>query len=208
MAGPPVEPAPVAADGPGAPASKRRWITIPRRVWGTFLAIVAAGPASVALVFTVFPDLKPDPGNLVTAELRATQIDPAVSLGDYVLDIHEGGTSPDLATRLGTVVYLTISVEGRKHHELELFHRLYDADSHVRIPIAGSDGRKPVPASFFHPETPNDRWVTPIWLDPGASKSRRVFVRFELYNGASMLAFADSRAFRFAPQPSRFGRGG
>ena len=194
----------VDADKPEATAVKRRWITIPKRVWGTFLAIVAAGPASVGLVFTLFPDTKPDPGNLVTAELKTSEIDPVVSLGDYKLDIREGKTSPNLAKRLGTVVYLTITVEGRKHHDLALFQRLYDAKTHVRIPIEGGDARVAVPSSRFHPETPNDHWVTPIWIDPATPPSRRVFVRFELYNGPSMLAFADSRPFRFPKQPNRF----
>jgi len=194
------------ADGPAAGKGKHRLLAIPKRVWGTFLAIVAAGPASVGLVFTLFPDTKPDPGNLVTAELRTAEIDPVVSLGDYVRDIREGKTSPNLAKRLGTVVYLSISVEGRKHHDLTLFQRLYDAKTHVRVPpVAGGDSREAVPSSRFHPETPNDHWVTPIWIDPAATPpSRRVFVRFELYNGKSMLAFADSRAFSFPEQPSRF----
>ncbi|MEA2191551.1 MAG: hypothetical protein QOI73_1672 [Solirubrobacteraceae bacterium] len=200
----PTEPAPK-ADAPAAGKGRRRWVVVPKRVWATFLAVVAAGPASVGLVFTLFPDTKPDPGNLVTAEIRTAQIDPSVSLGDYILDIREGSTSPNLAKRLGTVVYLSISVEGRKHHDLALFQRLYDAKTHVRVPVAGGDARQAVPSSWFHPETPNDHWVTPIWIDPATPPSRRVFVRFELYNGASMLAFADSRPFSFPKQPNRFG---
>jgi len=187
---------PAATDG-GAerPRGWRRVRAVPKRAWATFLAILAAGPASVGLVFQLWPGLAPDPGDKLSAEMHATTIDRDVTLGEYLSDLGERSSS----TSPGAVVYVDVNIQGRKHAHLELFYRLYrSSGTRVRSTAGEAElgAAEREAASHFHANTPNDRWVTPVWV-PSSSGVGKVFVRFELYDGDSMLAFTDSRRFEF-----------
>jgi hypothetical protein len=175
----------------------RRLRAVPKRAWATFLAVLAAGPASVGLVFTLWPGLAPDPGDRLAAELHATTIDRNVTLREYLTDLGERSAGKPVTP--GAVVYVSVNIQGRKHHDLKLFYRVYDDASRVRVRPADVPGLGPIgreAASYFRADTPNDRWIAPVWI-PSSSGVGRVFVRFELYDGDSMLAFTDSHAFAF-----------
>ncbi len=118
----------------------RRAQAVPKRAWATFLAILAAGPASVGLVFQLWPGLQPDPGDRVSAKLRATTIDRDVTLREYLSDIGEGSAG-DQPTP-GAVVYVDVNIQGRKHEDFELFYRVYDDASRTRV---RDFGRRPGP---------------------------------------------------------------
>jgi hypothetical protein len=172
---------------------------IPRRAWATFLAVVTAGPATVALVFTLWPGLRPDPGDHLAAEMQAVTVDPDVPYGDFLhyVDAHPAGVAAGTRRAAGAVVYLKITVHGRKHRNLDLFYSIYHARTRARY---RGETVSRSPASYFRADTPDDAWIATVWV-PNPPAFDRVFVRLELYDHGSMLAVADTRPFRF-PQPS------
>jgi hypothetical protein len=172
---------------------------MPKRAWATFGAFIAVGPATVALIFTMWPGLKPDPADRLAAEMTAVTVDPKVTFAQFLRYL---GKRPDAdakaASRFpGAVVYVRIQVHGRKHRNLDLYYSLYRAGSKTRYSAPEVNRAK---ASYFSADTPDDQWIAQVFV-PNPPAFDKVFVRLELYDHDSMLAVADSPRFRF-PLPA------
>lgn len=134
------------------------------------------------------PALRPDPREVLAAKLHVETVEPAVTLDAYLRRTRqhlEGATQTDLRTR-GYVVYLQIQIVGRKHGDLVLEQILYRASTQRRILDQG-----PTRDAFFQPDTPNDRWIAEVFV-PEPPYEFAVFVRLELFDGDSLMAFADT----------------
>lgn len=189
---------PVGSRGPaGKPVGWRRILRIPGRAWAVWGAVLAAAPASLALVFTIWPGLTPDPGTQLSATMQTKIVDPAVTYRQYLDDVGER-PPPDDAP--GATVYVVVNIHGRKHEDLDLFYSVYDAKARTRI---RQDAPPREPVSAVSADTPNDQWVAPIWVGTLGDEHQKVFVRTELWDGSSMLAFSDTPSFTFPVPPRR-----
>jgi hypothetical protein len=157
---------------------------------GTAIAVVAS---AVALAFSAWPALRPDPGEVLAAKLHVETVEPAVRLDEYLQRtgqrLEQAGQS-DLRTR-GFVVYLRIRIEGRKRAGLELHQVLYRASTGRRI-----RDQAVTTDAYFRPETPNDEWIYQVFVIEPPPYDFGVFVRLELFDRESLLAFADTPALQ------------
>jgi hypothetical protein len=156
------------------------------------IAVLAAAPGLVALAFQLWPDLKPDPREHLGASLKTLAIDPSVPFGEYLkrIRVSRGGFERDELRTPGTVVYLRVVIRGHKRQKLTLRDSVYRARTRQRI--AGLSDAKTV---GFKPEAPSDESVQQVFIPP-VGVPDKVFVRFELSDRNSLLAFADTPAFR------------
>jgi hypothetical protein len=170
-------------------------VKVVRAAWSSAATVIAVVASAVALAFSAWPALRPDPRDVLAAKLHVETVEPAVTLGDYLRRTHqhlEGASSSDLRTR-GYVVFLQIQIEGRKHGGLELHQVLYRASTGRRISDQG-----PTQDTFFRPDTPNDQWIDQVFV-PTPPYDYPVFVRLELFDGESLMAFADTRPIGASP---------
>lgn len=159
-----------------------------RAAWSSVGAAVAVVASLVALTFSAVPALRPDPRDVLAAKLKVETVEPAVTLREYLRRTRqrlEGASDSHLRAR-GYVVYLQIQITGRKHGDLELHQVLYRASTGRRISDQG-----PTQDALFRPDTPNDQWINQVFV-PAPPYGFPVFVRLELFNGDSLMAFADT----------------
>ena len=190
MSGALADPAAAPAAASSEPVRQRvhERLGIPRKLWHVFVALVAVVPATVALVFTFAPSLRPDPQEHLAGTLRAGAVDDGVSLGAYLQRVGQAspGLTRDQLRLPGHVVFVGVSVEGRKHRNVSLRYSIYDARRGTTI------GPSDQSNEFFRADTPDDSWVAQVWV-PSAGTAGKVFYRLMLYDGSTMLAYADTK---------------
>jgi hypothetical protein len=153
---------------------------------GTAVALVAS---VVALAFTLWPGLKPDPRGVLAARMKVETLEPHVTLASFVRRFHPGQLRAvgDVGETLqGYVIYLRVQIDGKKHDNVSLDNVTYGWRS--RRPFSD---RPAANARGFRPDTPSDQWVAVVWVaDP--QEGRDFFVRLRLFDGDILLAFADT----------------
>ena len=156
-------------------------------VTASVVALVVSGTTAV---FSFWPSLKPDPGETISASVDVQGVQPAVTLGAYLARTHRAlpGADADDRRLRGAVVYARVRVEGRKHHPLQLDEVYYDA--HTRRRLAGQDD---APLAALSMDTTNDQWIEPVFALNDMS-DRPYFARVSVYDGRTLLAYADSPA--------------
>jgi len=191
-----------------------------RRIAPVGYAFAAAGLALasslVTLVFTLWPGLKPDPGERVGANVSVLNVEPAVRYEDwirrtsvdrqemrrrtrdYVRRVGIPGESIDAGTRQrilgvkGNVAYIGLMIEGFKRQNVFLRWSIYDAQSMRRL---ADRAFQDVRAFDVDLEAPSARSVVQLWIPPVPVK-RKVFVRIELLSREGvLLAVANSAKF-------------
>jgi hypothetical protein len=169
-------------------ASKRR---LSVTAIGTLIALISA---AVALVFTLWPGLRPDPRSNREAEVAVFAVERGVSYGDYLRRTQrEPDPRIDPALR-GELIYAEARVQGFKRQTVLLRWSAYHADTRTRYRAPALED---VRDSERTQETPTDRFVQPIWVFPVHCTDRQFFVRVELVDSNGLtLAVADSKAFR------------
>lgn len=169
-------------------------------------AILAAFISGTNLTFELWPGLKPDPKEKVSADLEVLEMDKNVNYGEY--DARPGrnvSTNPDEKELRndfpGNVFYLRAHIEGFKRESLRLIWFTYEENLHRSAEDEARSDR------IFEPGSPTDTQVAQVWVkEPGhfdrdgiwESAPGEYFVRFELYRGDVLLAFEDSPKFRVA----------
>ena len=163
-----------------------------RDAWSSAATVIAVVASGVALAFSAWPALRPDPRDVLAAKLHVETVEPAVTLRQYLqrTNQHVKGATESVLRHTGHVVYLRIQIQGRKHGNLQLHQVLYRASSGRRI---GDQG--PTEDAFFRPDTPNDEWIVQVFV-PGPAYGFPVFVRLELFDGNSLMSFADTPPIR------------
>lgn len=183
-----------------------------RAVGPIAVALVALVSSAVALAFTLWPGLAPDPGTTYRAEVAVFAIERGVTFEEYLHRVafspvryrerraqilHALGTPPGeqagMLTLAGQLVYVESTVEGFKRRSVTLRWSLYDARSRRRVPGPSFADR---PAQRLDLDAPTDRTMQLVWIPPPPS-SGPYFVRVGLYDQReTLLDLADSRPFK------------
>lgn len=96
-----------------------------------------------------------------------------------------GPDASAILAQKGSLVYVRIQIQGKKHANVRVDEVSYDATSRQPFDTNQPDG--------FRADTPNDQWIVPEWVpNPDPTEHRRFFVRLRLFDDKVMLAFADS----------------
>jgi hypothetical protein len=173
-------------------------------------ASVALATGIAALVFTLFPGLKPFTPTDLRAQVHIDAIERAVTRDQWRWRIAQGdrrrrdallAQDRELAafkdscgggTDPGFIAYVRTEADGYKRRQLKLRAALYDAGSKRRV-----EGVEEVHAvlAALPIDAPAVVSVQRVWLfEPRAA--RRYFVRAEIYDQHdTLLGFADSAAF-------------
>jgi hypothetical protein len=167
-------------------------------VWQNIGIGVALIVSLVGVAFKLWPALAPDPGTIQAASIRVEAVDRHVSLYDF--DQYYPNQLRALSPRArdqalsayGSVVYLHVKIQGRKHGGVTLNYVSYDSRTGLQVP--DSDGV----SEEFEPNNPSDEWIAPVFVtDPVPPPSAglppaRFFIRLRLFEGNVLLAFADT----------------
>jgi hypothetical protein len=166
--------------------------------------VVALVSALVAVAFTLWPSLKPDPGNERGADLDVLEVERYVTVEEWLRRI--SSSKADFATRrreyekhgfatnvIGELAYVHVSARGFKRGELGIRWSVYKHPA--REPrIRGSWDE--IDDTTIKAETPLDDVVVEQWIGP-VPGPKRYFVRFEVRTrDGALLAVADSKPFR------------
>ena len=159
-----------------------------RTVWSSSAVAIAVVASAVALAFSLWPSLTPDPRTVLAASLKVRTVEPGVTYRSFLERVGEDvdGVSSRLLGARGYVVYAQIRIEGRKHGSLTISKVRYAAASGRRIP-----GQTQREDSHAEADTPNDQWIHPVFV-LAPPYDYPVFIRLELYDGDTLLAFADT----------------
>jgi hypothetical protein len=156
--------------------------------------IVALVTGFVTLLFTLYPGLRPDPGEAISAKLSVVTIERHARYSAYLKRLGDAAPkvdNPDVLAQVGFIVNLGVTVNGRKRQDVKLRHAAYVANSDRRFNKMRTIGE-------FKSETPSDTWIVPVFVvHPGP----KFFERFELYDGDTLLALADTHDIK-AEDPS------
>ena len=186
------------------------------------LALVTAGLAllsgGIGLMFDLFPELRPDPREQRTAEVKVVAMEPGVTLGEWLERTSRTSDSLEAARRQaldqanlrgasldspeakeqlklpGTLFYVQAEVAGLKRERVRLQWSLYDRETSRRVI---DPSLRDVVGSEVRLEAPADRSFVEAWTPQPTAGSGRYFARFEVRDreGAG-LAIADSPPFR------------
>lgn len=174
------------------------------------IALVALASSAIALAFTLFPRLAPDPGTTYRAKVAVFAIEPGVTFGAYLHRIAfsrsryrerrdellqgEPRSSVAAALRLpGDLAYVASTVEGFKHGSVSLRWSLYEARSGRRV---HGESFADVPAARLDLDAPTDRTMQLVWIPSPPPGRGPYFVRVGLYDqNDTPLDIADSRCF-------------
>jgi hypothetical protein len=183
------------SEEPGRKEPRKGFAKVMGSSWSLAGTVVGAIAASVALLFTLFPGFIPDPKAVLAATMTIRTIEPHVTLGDYERRFQtKQRTADDEGGKdVGSLVYLRIKTQGKKHGHVRLDQVTYGWDTRNPIPIGST-----VQALGFRPNTPNDEWIATAWVGD-AQTGKDYFVRFELFDDVTMLDFVDTRRFHGVP---------
>jgi hypothetical protein len=174
--------------------------------WTAIVAATALGSSLVALVFELWPGLKPDPRTKLGADVSVFAVDPRVSYGAFLQRL--SFSDADLRSRIsaacgtpkpcgrlnlpGEEAYVQTTVEGFKRRSVALRLSLYNAASQTRVA-----GASDVDVAKERLAAPSDQSVIPVWIVCPPKRGGRYFIRVELYHSGDhvLLAVADSRRF-------------
>jgi hypothetical protein len=159
---------------------------------------VALVASAVALAFTLWPSLSPDPGTMLAATLKVEAVDRGATHYSYLEQYYperasalNGSQQSRLRRETGSVVNVLVQIQGKKHGNVRLDYVAFDWSGKRLIEGQG----EPTPEGF-RADTPNDQWIAPIFVnDPALPGDRLVhafFLRFRLFDGGVLLAFADT----------------
>lgn len=166
---------------------RRRALRGLRAVFSGAGATVAAIAGAIALAFSLWPSLSPDPGTNLSATIKVRSLEPGVRYDDYLQRTFDRSATVDGAAS-GTLVSVQINVAGRKHSGLRLYQYLYHLSNRRRLPDQPPSDAKD---AGFEADTPSDQWIQPVWITYAGEEN--VFARIELYDGKTMLAFVDTK---------------
>jgi len=172
---------------------------------------VALVSALVALAFQIWPWLRPDPRESLSADITILAVDRNVTLLEYLRQttfsasefaarrkeyMNQAQLTPATSSALfairGHVIYVASTIEGYKRRSVVLRWSMYQSSGR-RLRSESFSG---VQASRVRLDAPTDRFVDEIWF-PRPPRSGRYFVRVALYDRNNVLLdIADSARFQ------------
>jgi hypothetical protein len=161
-------------------------------------ALAAAAISFTTLLFTLFPEWRPDPRERSDATISFLALDRNVTQKQFFKRVGGGppaGCTKKQLTRSGIVVYIQVDIAGFKSSSIRLRWFTYNAGNHRREPGLGSNDQE---TTVFQPRAPINRQIAVVWVPtalPPIDSESRYFVRFELYSASVLRALADTTAF-------------
>ena len=198
-----------------APSLGRRLAThlraVPKRLgpFGTTLVAIATG--AVALVYTVAPELRPDPRDTLAAEVEIVAVERVISrdewrnrvaVGDrakYLKILREdnlatgfpAGDPCGIGTLLGHMVSVATEAKGYKRRELILKAAVFDARTQRIIP-----GEYDELLARFPIDAPTAKSVQRVFMQDVGGQAKRILIRVEISDPeGNLLGVADSKPF-------------
>lgn len=191
-----------------------------RRLSGTAIAAaVAVLTALVSLLFTLRPELAPDPRTHLGAQIESAAIDTEISRAEFYevvepddakqrraledaflkrfvnvpdpspAHIRAARESGVLDQQQGSIVYVDTQGRGLKNKNVTIYWFVYGATTGQRE-YGGGAGVATLTA-------PNDHFVVPTFVDAPSHCRRRIYVRLELRDeNGSLLAIDTTKPFR------------
>lgn len=176
-----------------------------RQVGRTTIALitsfVALAAAVISLAYQLWPQIKPDPREDVSAQLSVLAVEPEVTLRQWLE--RKRATAEERAHILGTtepgetlkfkgqVVYVRIDVSGSKGGSVRLSAQLYNARRQKQVSLE----EDPIYArsSTVHINSPRRGSVQLLFMADLSVETELQFIRVELRSeGDGLLAVADS----------------
>jgi len=161
-------------------------------------AVAAAAISLTTLLFTLFPEWRPDPRERSDATISFLALDRNVTQREFFNRVR--GDAPAACTekqltRSGIVVYIQVDIAGFKSSSIRLRWFTYNAGNHRREPGLGSNDQE---TTVFQPRAPINRQIAVVWVPtalPPIDLMSSYFVRFELYSANVLRAVADTTSF-------------
>ncbi|MBE2316084.1 hypothetical protein DVA67_008860 [Solirubrobacter sp. CPCC 204708] len=172
----------------------------PGRVRRTFsqlnlvvLAALTLGGAAATLLFQLAPELAPDPGDNVGANVSVVALERGATVRSWIERNFHGDQEAAEKRRYeheldyqGELIAVHVAVDGHKHKDVSLRYAMFDADTHEPEPLP-SFARYHV----MDVNAPSQRSVQLMFV-PDLKDEGKLFVRVELSDESGLLAVADS----------------
>lgn len=175
--------------------------------FATLCALVALAAAAIGLFWDFAPQFRPDPLEVVGADVTIAAIEPEVTLETWLQktrpDDFEAverqlfGRVPSESERglMGHLVYVKIQVDGHKHKDVSLAYRTYDAATQKPFEPVGLDESVVNRLQRARVDAPSERSVELLWV-PSLKNQGDSFIRVELTSERGLLAIDDSATLR------------
>lgn len=175
----------------------------PSRLATETSTVVALISAVVAVGFTLWPSLRPDPGNERGANLEVLDVERHVTVAEWLRRISSSPADFDARRRdyeengyltdvTGELAYVHVSARGFKRRELAIRWSVYRHPAREPRTRGGWDE---IDDTTIEAETPLDDVVLEQWIGP-VPGPRHYFVRFEVRTkSGTLLDVADSKPF-------------
>lgn len=169
------------------------------------VAIATGLGAILALIFLVFPRLKPEPPpKEYGATIKVVNVEPGIRLLDEILRqplTKERAPVGEYIKRygektMGAIVFFECTVKGQKDTKYPLRWTLYDATTKTRFENSNYGNEPGWPTADIIQKGSQSQLAGKVWV-PYPKRAGSFFVRLELKDPASYqpLAYADSPAF-------------
>ena len=159
-------------------------------------AVAAAAISLTTLLFTLFPEWRPDPRERSDATVGVLALDNNVTHREFFERVGKqppSGCRHEQLERDGNVVYIQVDIAGFKSSTIRLRWFTYDAGNGRRLADLRSDNRE---TTVFQPRAPINRQVAAVWVPTALPlDDSSYFIRFELYSADVLRAFVDTPIF-------------
>ena len=159
-------------------------------------AVAAAAISLTTLLFTLFPEWRPDPRERSDATIKVLALDRNVTQKEFFARV--GTNPPPTCTkqqlmRSGNVVYIQVDIAGFKSSSIRLRWFTYNAGNGRREPGLRASAEE---TAVFKPRAPIHRQVATVWVPTAVPLGdSEYFSRFELYSADVLRAFRDTISF-------------
>jgi len=187
---------PQPAEASKSERGKAGWFT-------TVCALVALAAGAIGLFWDFAPQLRPDPLEVIGADVTVAAVEPDVTLGTWLRKARPddfGVAARELFGREpsrselgleGHLVYVRIQVDGHKHKNVSLAYRTFRARSQTSFEPLGLPEPAASKLRSVRLEAPSERSVQLLWI-PSLEQEGDTFLRVELTSDRGLLAMADS----------------
>jgi len=176
----------------------------PRGAWfATICALVALAAGLLGLFWDFLPQFRPDPLDVVGADVQIVAVEPRVSLGDWLRQAHPKdyqsagralfGREPSASElgQSGHLIYARIQVDGHKHQNVALAYRLFRVKDEKIVSLPSLPEPAASRITRAHLRAPSERSVQLLWM-PSVFGEEDMFIRMELSDDRGLLAVTDS----------------
>jgi hypothetical protein len=162
------------------------------RVAKATAAIVAFVGSALAVIFLLFPQLKPEaPSPVRQVTLSQLELEPHVTFGAYLRRDHRdpGGLEAAVLKQPGALVTFHFVAEGYKDRRLPIVSQLINA----RTGNVMNENRD----RWLEPEVTKDSGSWRAWAPLPSGRHRRVFIQVELYEPRGVVPMRTLRTKTF-----------